>query len=638
MRYIDFDLRIDSVEDGFEAHVLKSPAGEARHRFTSPFTPVELENLLLRLGRASTRRRGFNTDATRAAKELGRRLYDAVFAAEVRDCLSRSIQDTEREGNGLRIRLRLDASALADVPWEFLYDAGLNQFLALSKTTSVVRYLEIARAPRPLHVTRPLTILVVISSPAGYPELDSEQEWENLNGALRPLGEAVVKVERIEPTIAALQARLRKAPVHVLHFIGHGEFDERAQDGLIVMQSETGGAAPLGSEKLAVILHNHPSIRLAVLNCCEGARTSAGDPFAGVAPALIQQGLPAVVAMQFAIADSAAITFATDFYQSVADGCAIDDALVNARTSMFVSSNESFGAPVLYMRSDDGVLFDIAAPPGVTPPMTPAVTPPMTPAVTPPMTPAVIPAVTAPEKPAVEPQPDPPDAVQPPVTSAPKIRTADSLAFAILLWLPLSIITAIVAYDYTFPREGLFSTMLGWSHVGFVVAGIQSLLLMILRRWRPLWKWPELLRASLISGLISMLAPIPALILLPSAPTKPAATTLALCCWIVLYAVAQYCVFRRRVYRRVTVALLGAGGTAFAAALFVLMNVKDILPSSSEVVTFFSFAIAGAICIAAQGFVLSRAHFLARFSRSVLRNPRALVLGALLLLIMQCAV
>src|SRR3954463_10066004 len=42
------------------------------------------------------------------------------------------------------------------------------------------------------------------------------------------------------------------------------------------------------------------SLRLAVLNSCEGARNSRTDPFAGTATTLVRQGsVPAVVAMQF---------------------------------------------------------------------------------------------------------------------------------------------------------------------------------------------------------------------------------------------------------------------------------------------------------------------------------------------------
>jgi predicted component of type VI protein secretion system len=52
-------------------------------------------------------------------------------------------------------------------------------------------------------------------------------------------------------------------------------------------------------EDLGSLLSEYDQTRLVVLNACEGARNDASDPFAGVAQSLIQQALPAVIAMQF---------------------------------------------------------------------------------------------------------------------------------------------------------------------------------------------------------------------------------------------------------------------------------------------------------------------------------------------------
>jgi hypothetical protein len=54
-------------------------------------------------------------------------------------------------------------------------------------------------------------------------------------------------------------------------------------------------------------------LRLVALNACEGARLSPTDPFAGVAGTLVSLGLPAALAMQFEITDSAAILLAKEF-------------------------------------------------------------------------------------------------------------------------------------------------------------------------------------------------------------------------------------------------------------------------------------------------------------------------------------
>src|SRR3990172_1190293 len=98
-----------------------------------------------------------------------------------------------------------------------------------------------------------------------------------------------------------------------------------------------------------------------MLNACEGARTSPTDPFAGVAATLIQQGIPAVVAMQFEITDDAAIQLAQEFYGSLADGYPAEAALSEARKAIFASGNKmEWGTPVLYLRSPDGRLFSLS--------------------------------------------------------------------------------------------------------------------------------------------------------------------------------------------------------------------------------------------------------------------------------------
>ena len=99
-----------------------------------------------------------------------------------------------------------------------------------------------------------------------------------------------------------------------------------------------------------------------VLNSCEGARTSAVDPFAGIATSIVALGIPAVVAMQFEISDKAAITFAEELYQSlIARQDPIDVAVAEARKAVFTEVNETeWATPVLFLRNEDGRLFDFA--------------------------------------------------------------------------------------------------------------------------------------------------------------------------------------------------------------------------------------------------------------------------------------
>ena len=364
MEYRDFDIQIEPAGDKYRVRVLNSPGGQASGEFALPFSELELENFLLRMGQSRRRSRRLESPQTQAAKTVGGQLFNALFAGEVRSALSSSLNEVRRQDAGLRIRLRFsDAPELADLPWEYLYNASVNRFFSLSKETPIIRFLELSEPIRPLAVEPPLRILAMISSPSDYPALDVEREWSQLHQALDDLGRSgLATIERLDQaSMGALQQRLRDGTYHIFHFVGHGGFDEAAQDGVLLLEDSTGRGRPVSGQDLGTLLYDHKSLRMAVLNACEGARASRTDPFAGTAQSLVQQGIPAVIAMQFEISDESAIVFAHEFYDMLARTYPVDAALGEARRAMFARNSElEWGTPVLYMRSTDGRIFDLA--------------------------------------------------------------------------------------------------------------------------------------------------------------------------------------------------------------------------------------------------------------------------------------
>jgi hypothetical protein len=68
--------------------------------------------------------------------------------------------------------------------------------------------------------------------------------------------------------------------------------------------------------------------------------------------------------MQFEITDEAAIKFASEFYLAIADGYPVDAAVGEGRKAIFSANNDlEWATPVLYMRAEDGRIFDVTAPP-----------------------------------------------------------------------------------------------------------------------------------------------------------------------------------------------------------------------------------------------------------------------------------
>ena len=239
-RYSDFDLIIEGAGDeGYRARVVQSPAGQAAGSFSLPFSTLELENFLLKVGRPRRGVRRLESPEMEAARDFGTQLFDAVFQDDLKLSLRRSLDKVESRDEGLRIRLWFsEAPELASLPWEFLYSESDDQFLVLSAWTPIVRYLDLTRPIEPLTVTGPLRILAMISSPHDYPTLDVEEEWRRIEDSLRPLIErGAVAIDRIEDaTLLGLQRQLRKSRYHIFHFLGHGGFDEKAGDGVLVME------------------------------------------------------------------------------------------------------------------------------------------------------------------------------------------------------------------------------------------------------------------------------------------------------------------------------------------------------------------------------------------------------------------
>lgn len=361
MTYLTLDLLVEKQPDGYRSHVLNSPAGQAQVKFVNPFTADELNNFLARVG---LRGPIVGTGANKAemVQDFGGRLFAAAFHDEVVTCYRRSLDAAERDSRGLRIRLRLnDVPELGDLPWEYLYDGSRQEFLGLSKETPIVRYLELPEPVKRMSVPAPINLLAILAGPTDYPELKTEEEWTNLQNALEPLTKnGKVTLTRLDPpTLDQLRSVLRRGTFHIVHFIGHGEFSKMTQQGALILENETHVGRPVSDERVATLFNDHTSLRLVVLNACDGGRTSAGNPFAGVAPRLVQRGIPAVMAMQFPILDTAAIQLSQEFYRTLADGYPVDAAMNEARRSIYLDGNSlEWGTPVLLMRAEDGMLFE----------------------------------------------------------------------------------------------------------------------------------------------------------------------------------------------------------------------------------------------------------------------------------------
>jgi hypothetical protein len=343
---INLDIRIEHHDKGYLARVTESPiGGESQSYFNISDLSLDITELSY-------------------IKLTGSQLFTYIFQDEVLTYLRRSQDYATSNNTKLRIRLMLsDVPEIMGLPWESIYDQAFNHFFALSTETPFVRYLDLPIGAQIQQIELPLSILVMISNPEDYPSVNVEKEWSNINQALSVLIEGgIVTIKKLDSaTLTNLQNELRNDTYQIFHFIGHGALDNDV--GMLLLEDETGLGRPINGEDLGFILRDHKSLQLVILNACEASASSQSEVFSGSAQSLIQQDIPAVIAMQRKISDNAAGRFSQEFYKALQDGFPIDIAIAEGRKGVYASGNETeWITPVLYMRSPDGKLFDIPAP------------------------------------------------------------------------------------------------------------------------------------------------------------------------------------------------------------------------------------------------------------------------------------
>lgn len=359
MNYLDFSIRARDWKDGrFKVEVTDSPVDRMR--------AAEAEEVVY--DEAALARPLHNLEHKRIRVRdliaLGEALADMLLPPAVREMLVRSMEAVGPE-QGLRLRLLLDDPQVANLPWEYVYlqrgggEKTRDGFLALDPRISLVRHEAIAIARGSVQAKRPLRIVAGLSAPSDAPGLDMAAEGEFVAAALRDVeGVEVTFVENL--TVEKLEAACQGA--HLFHFAGHGSFeaeDENEGFGAILLEDAEGYAYPFPAENLALTLRG-AGVRVAVLGACESGRRDGVNLWSGVAPALMRAGIPGVVAMQYEIFDDSAIAFARRFYQLLAAGLSLDEAVSAGRLGVLNAGgldDVDWGVPVLYMRSPDGIIF-----------------------------------------------------------------------------------------------------------------------------------------------------------------------------------------------------------------------------------------------------------------------------------------
>ena len=164
---------------------------------------------------------------------LGAALFDRVFKKRAALQLFKKFNDSKEPNRVLTITTT--NPAILALPWELLHDSGKDGNFLSNKNISIRRRIYVANDkffalnPRPK-----LHLLYVLSRPTNVSFTDPRAVAEVALQAINSTGR--ISVEFLRPaTLKNLQARLGNSqlpPVDILHFDGHGIFDNNGQLGV----------------------------------------------------------------------------------------------------------------------------------------------------------------------------------------------------------------------------------------------------------------------------------------------------------------------------------------------------------------------------------------------------------------------
>jgi len=317
----------------------------------------------LRLDRAALLARDADSEA------YGRVLGEALFAEDAIGSAYREARAVfqSREGDGLRVRLRLDPTELHDIRWERLYHpiAGAWHPLAATADTLLSRYVMTQEWERPAPLTtRPLRVLVVIASPSDVHEYNldsiSEAEVKTWLGLFDELPDVAVTYLRSATENPPTLDRIRQALMagyHLVHFVCHGA--KTRQGTALYLENADGTVEPVGSERLLEMFRSLATRpQLCFLAACESGARGRADGFVPLGPALVAEGgIPAVVAMADRVGIVTARQFAGHFYARLLAFGAVDLAVNEARA--MVRERWDWSVPVLFSRLPDNQLLGV---------------------------------------------------------------------------------------------------------------------------------------------------------------------------------------------------------------------------------------------------------------------------------------
>jgi tetratricopeptide (TPR) repeat protein len=306
-------------------------------------------------------------------KQRGEELYSKVLAANLG---TQAIWFAVREGLAdLRVEIASGIAEAAAIPWELMRDPQSDSAIAL-RVQAFVRVQSdpnIDFIPIPPAEEGRIRLLYVVCRPRGSDDVELRAV---VNRLLQDLGEDLARFDITAlrpPTFEQLQKELTAAkaagrPFHIVHFDGHGMYEDLSQttlaDWLKAINVLTLGGKPNGQH--GYLLFEHPGSRekmrpvsggelgqllhdtgvpVLTLNACQSAMHQAmpgPKPAAAsvhdevraigsLAQAVVDQGIPAVLGMRYSVFVVTAAQYIGQLYAALAQGRSFGQAASEGR-------------------------------------------------------------------------------------------------------------------------------------------------------------------------------------------------------------------------------------------------------------------------------------------------------------------
>ncbi len=369
--------------------------------FTQPFENKDLSYLVWYLETYAT---NYITDVDEQQakkieeklKELGEKLFQAIFSEHEARRIFNAFQDTEEKR---LITISANHAEILRLPWELLREPK-GTFLMNEKLSIRRRFAGAGSGRKPFKVRTKdkLHLLFVVSRPTDAGFLNPRSEAQAVMQALKQT-QANIEIEFLRPaTLDNLIKRLENEhlpAIDIVHFDGHGVFIENKQhqpremakenhesltkkvevvenNGYLAFENEKGDNDLVSAEMLGDALYRK-KISLMVLSACQSAKVGDEEALNSVAARLTDRGLPSVLAMTYSVLVSTTEKLFAQFYENLMHGKHLGESLDNSRR--YLDRNDNRGerqcgseriilrlkdwfVPVLYQAAGDNALLN----------------------------------------------------------------------------------------------------------------------------------------------------------------------------------------------------------------------------------------------------------------------------------------